>query len=340
MQFPDGHVEEYAANALVENIYSQVDAEGLRHLLLDEIINHHKDENAIHMEDKWIQGHANRSCRPTTKGWQLQVRWKNGTTSWEPLHNLKSANLIELAEYAIRNQLDAEPAFAWWVPHTIKRHNSILGALKSATYTKKAQKFGLEIPRHRPATKASSTHYYEYIFVYADDILVISEHLEQTMKTLATFYRLKDNSVAKPSVYLGVQIKEHRLPDNPSQVMWSMSAEKYLKEALRNLDTILVREKKRLPTKVVTPLPHNYRPELDISPLLDPPHHTLYMQLVGILCWAVELGRIDIHFKCGIDGTIFGSTSIRSFGPNSSYLCLYQSTSSLPYHSRCYITSH
>jgi hypothetical protein len=42
VQFPDGHVKEYAANALAENIYSQVDAEGIRHLLIDEIINHHQ----------------------------------------------------------------------------------------------------------------------------------------------------------------------------------------------------------------------------------------------------------------------------------------------------------
>jgi hypothetical protein len=29
---PDGHIKEYAANALAKNIYSQVDAEGFRHL--------------------------------------------------------------------------------------------------------------------------------------------------------------------------------------------------------------------------------------------------------------------------------------------------------------------
>jgi hypothetical protein len=101
-------------------------------------------------------------------------------------------------------------------------------------------------------------------------------------------------------MYLGAQIKEHRLPDNPGKLMWSMSAEKYLKEALCNLDGILMREQKRLPTKIVTPLTSNYRPEMDVSPLLDQDHHTLYMQLVGILRWAVELGRIDIHLSVAL----------------------------------------
>jgi hypothetical protein len=152
----------------------------------------------------------------------------------------------------------------------------------------------------RPAVKPSGEHYYEYIFVYVDDILVISIAPEQTMTTLAKFYRLKENSVAKPSTYLGANIREHRLPDNPNKVMWSMSAEKYLKEALRNLDRILLQENTRLPTKVVTPLANNYRPELDISPILDAAHHTLYMQLVGILRWAVELGCIDIHLSVAL----------------------------------------
>lgn len=33
VQFPDGHVEEYAANVIAENIYSQVDIQGNCHLI-------------------------------------------------------------------------------------------------------------------------------------------------------------------------------------------------------------------------------------------------------------------------------------------------------------------
>ena len=39
----------------------------------------------------------------------------------------------------------------------------------------------------------------------------------------------------------------------------------------------------------------NYRPELDISPILDPEQANYYMSLIGILRWAVKLGRIDIY---------------------------------------------
>jgi hypothetical protein len=40
----------------------------------------------------------------TTKGWELLVKWKDGTTTWIPLKDLKETNPVELAEYAIANK--------------------------------------------------------------------------------------------------------------------------------------------------------------------------------------------------------------------------------------------
>ena len=47
----------------------------------------------------------------------------------------------------------------------------------------------------------------------------------------------------------------------------------------------------------------NYLPELDKSHLLSPEQANYYMSLIGILRWAVELGRLDIY----IDVTLFSS---------------------------------
>jgi hypothetical protein len=77
-------------------------------------------------------------------------------------------------------------------------------------------------------------HYYEYIFVYVDDLLVLSTD-PQKNDCLIKIYRLKDGSIRKPKQYLGVQIKELCPIDNPSQVCWSMSSEKYVKEAIHNV---------------------------------------------------------------------------------------------------------
>jgi hypothetical protein len=85
----------------------------------------------------------------------------------------------------------------------------------------------------RPASKQDGFKYYEYIFIYVDDLLVLSEHPELIMKGISQLCRMKEGSVAKPNMYLGAQVKEHRLPNNPGKLVWSMSAEKYIKEAIR-----------------------------------------------------------------------------------------------------------
>jgi hypothetical protein len=51
----------------------------------------------------------------TTRGWDINVEWKDGTSSWIPLKDLKDSNPVKLAEYAKANHLASEPAFAWWV---------------------------------------------------------------------------------------------------------------------------------------------------------------------------------------------------------------------------------
>lgn len=73
-----------------------------------------------------------------------------------------------------------------------------------------------------------------------------------------------------------------------------------VKEALRNSEYDLESANLKLPSKGTTPLSHKYRPEMDVSPLLDEDYTRWYQQLIGILQWAVELGRIDIHLSVAL----------------------------------------
>ena len=100
VEFPDGQVNEYTANTIAENMYSQCDAEGNQYLLLEAIVDHRKDGHAVEKADMYIKAGSNRQLRKTTKGWFLCVEWKDGTTSWEKLADLKESNPVEVAEYA------------------------------------------------------------------------------------------------------------------------------------------------------------------------------------------------------------------------------------------------
>jgi ribosomal protein L31E len=43
--------------------------------------------------------------------------------------------------------IDSEPAFAWWVPFTLKRRNRIIAAVNSC-YHKRTNKFSIEVPKN------------------------------------------------------------------------------------------------------------------------------------------------------------------------------------------------
>jgi hypothetical protein len=103
-------------------LLKQEDSDGNQFLLLQDITDHKKDNSAVPISDRTVQG-VNGQAKPkvTTKGWSLLVQLKDVSISWEKLKDLKASNPVEVAEYAVANRLVEEPAFKWWVPHVLRR---------------------------------------------------------------------------------------------------------------------------------------------------------------------------------------------------------------------------
>jgi hypothetical protein len=132
VRFPDGHIEEYVANVVAENLLSQVDDEGHHHVILSDNIDHCRKPQALSKDYMWITSHnGNRSMRKTTKGWDISIQWRDDSTSWEPLKNIKESNPIQLAEYAVANKIADETAFAWWIYEVLKRQDRMMYAIKT-----------------------------------------------------------------------------------------------------------------------------------------------------------------------------------------------------------------
>jgi hypothetical protein len=148
----------------------------------------------------------------------------------------------------------------------------------------------------RPAKKANGQEYYEYALVYTDDLLLLSTNPAILMKSLEEVYKVKPSSISEPTQYLGAQVKKWRIDSaaDPTKTRWAMSSEKYVKQAVREVETELDKIEKVLPTKAVTPLTSGYRPEMDVSPELDAERMRYYQELIGVLRWICELGRVDI----------------------------------------------
>jgi hypothetical protein len=157
VEFLDGETAAMTANGIAENLFAQVDQDGHRLLLMDEIIDHRRGQDAVSKDDAFLTTSSGQQRRkPTTTGWDLRIKWKDGAETWTPLKDMKESYMVQTAEYAVQNQLHEEPAFAWWVPAVIKKRKTILSKVKSK-YWQKTHKYGIEVPKNIKQAKELDT---------------------------------------------------------------------------------------------------------------------------------------------------------------------------------------
>ena len=148
----------------------------------------------------------------------------------------------------------------------------------------------------RPAEKADSSPHYEYILLYVDDTLVISENAEKILREeIGRYFELKEKSVGHPTLYLGGKVSKVTM-ENCVEA-WAFSASQYIQSAVGNVKEYLKKRgdgKWTVPAKAETPIQSTYHPELEVSPELDTEDASYYQSLIGVLRWIVELGRVDI----------------------------------------------
>ena len=143
----------------------------------------------------------------------------------------KEASPLKAARYAVANKISGEPAFRWWVPYVAgaylnapcaEKVYTILGeefgdyagrkaiirmalyGLKSAGYSWRS--FCARVLREelnfiscradmdvwrRAAKKRNGTRYYEYLFIYTDDIIAISEDPKRILDKMNKHFLFK-----------------------------------------------------------------------------------------------------------------------------------------------------
>jgi len=122
VEYEDGSSEVLAANLLAENILEQVDEWGHKHRMMEEIGGHRKGTDALSQEQAFMTTYNGaKKRRKTTKGWEIYVTWKDGSSNWLSLKATKEAFPIETAMYAVEHNLGEEPAFVWWVLYVLRR---------------------------------------------------------------------------------------------------------------------------------------------------------------------------------------------------------------------------
>ncbi|KAL3786440.1 hypothetical protein HJC23_011021 [Cyclotella cryptica] len=415
VRFPDSRAEELAANVIAEAVYAQCDADGNQYVLLDAIVDYRKDPFvAVARDDQVTIIDGKKIIKRSTCGWELCCEWKDSSTSWLKLLDLKDSHPLQVAGFACAAQIANEPAFNSWVSWVLKKRDRIISLVKhrSAWYHKHTHKYGLEIPKSVEeaytidkatgttfwcdfirchmifdvkmedfrrkarlvagghATKAPATLTYASIVsretvqiallvavlndvdVWAADVLnayITVPCREKIWTTLGkefgddcgkkaivvwALYGLKlsgaalegtwqdactrrvtsrapqtltcgsrnrqterdtPDSVGPPEMYLGAKLRKRTFKDGTTA--WGLSPAKYVQQAARNVKTYLksnLEGRYSLPKRGENPFPADYAPEEDVTPLVEPEVATYYMQLIGILRWMCELGRINI----------------------------------------------
>jgi hypothetical protein len=484
VEFPNGDVKEYAANIIAENMLTQVDTDGYSLTMMKGIIDYKKDDAVAIPKSEMhvVTSRGNKKLRKTTIGWKLLVKWADDSETWIALKDMKEAHPVEVAEFSKARDIADEPAFAWWVPYTLRKRDVILSKVK-ARIRKTTHKYGIEMPlnidhanrldrengnslwrdalakemtevgiafevlpdgqaapptwkkvtghlvwdvkmdftrkarwvldghktpnpigstyagvvsrdsvriaftyaalnglnvcaadirnaylqapssckdyiicgpefglenvgkvalihralyggksagrdfrnhlrscmRHlefvscpadpdvwmRPALHSNGTEYYEYLLLYTDDALCVSENAEHVLRNeLGRYFPLKEGSIGEPNIYLGGHVRKVQLENGVE--CWAFGSSQYVRAAVNNVETYLAKQLKlghskwKLPAKAETPMQTSYRPELDVTPELEPTEAAYYQSLIGILRWMVELGRVDICLECSM----------------------------------------
>eukprot|EP00804_Cyclotella_cryptica_P019398 CCRYP_006588-RA/>CCRYP_006588-RA protein AED:0.13 eAED:0.13 QI:0/0/0/1/0.75/0.6/5/0/864 len=323
VQFADGEVTELTANAIAEAMFAQCDEDGNEYVLFDSFVDFRRDGTALSLADQKVVVKGRPSLRRTTVGWLLCCQWKDGSTSWEKLSDLKESHPVQTAEYAVAQGLTMSQHS---IAPTEEKIWTILGPEFGDDQGKKAvivralyglKSAGASFRHHladcmkhlgytpcladpdlwmKPEVRPDDgVAYYAYILCYVDDILSIAHNAEDVLRRLDKYFMLKPGSLGDPDIYLGAKLKKMKLPNGVEA--WAMSPARYVHQSVKNVEKYLeenLSARWKLPSKAENPFAIGYSPELDDSPELDPSLSSYYQSQIGILRWMVELGRIDM----------------------------------------------
>ena len=153
----------------------------------------------------------------------------------------------------------------------------------------------------KPGVKPDKFKYYEMILCYVDDVITMSSKPMLIIDGIKATFKLKGDKAEVPEMYLGGDIKQVETASGTK--CWTLSSENYIKTAIANVEEKLSKSNLRLPSKCITPFVSGYHPSEDMTKELDSEGTRYYQELIGVLRWAIELGRVDILLEVALLST-------------------------------------
>ena len=105
----------------------------------------------------------------------------------------------------------------------------------------------------REAQKANGTAYWEYVLLYVDNALVISDNAKLILENeIGKYFTMKPGSIGPPKIYLGGHLRKITLVNGTKA--WDFSSLQYVQAAVANVEAYLVTTKHKLPSRALTPI--------------------------------------------------------------------------------------
>ena len=86
----------------------------------------------------------------------------------------------------------------------------------------------------RAARNSIGKDYYEYVLLYTDDALVVSENPKECLLEIDKYFPMKKCSIDTPRLYLGGKISQVQLPNGV--ITYALSMSQYVQEAIKNIE--------------------------------------------------------------------------------------------------------
>ncbi|MEM7003142.1 MAG: Ty1/Copia family ribonuclease HI, partial [Pseudomonadota bacterium] len=109
--------------------------------------------------------------------------------------------------------------------------------------------------------------------------------------------KFKHDKIEPPGNNLGAKLAKKQLN---GRSMWTMTSVDYVNASVKNVEESIKKFGLKLPKRSTTPMSSAFVPELDGTAELDSDRLTLYQELIGVLRWATEIGRVDILHEVSI----------------------------------------
>ena len=102
---------ELNTNVISEWMYAHCYKEGNDMLLLDYFFYYRNMNRSLSLQDQQLTVNGKPCMKLSTAVWDILFLWKDESTIWEKLSDLKECHPVEVDEYSVLQRMDHQPSF-------------------------------------------------------------------------------------------------------------------------------------------------------------------------------------------------------------------------------------